>query len=321
MTFLATANAPRLAGAEVVFSDCDPDTGLVRVTDLESAMRANRHGRLKAVIPVHLNGQCADMQAIGALAGDNGIRVIEDASHALGARHVSAAGESGFVGCCSHSDLAVFSGHPVKAIAMGEGGVITTNSDLFQERLLRARNHGITRDSRHFEHAELALDDGGRPNPWYYEMQEPGFNYRASDIHCALGLSQLRKLDRFVERRRQLVGIYNRELASLSPIVRPVSRSPHCLPAWHLYVVLIDFGQAGRTRAEVMRTMEAAGIGTQVHYIPVHKQPYYRKRYGDLRLPGAESYYSRALTLPLFPSMSGEDVTNVVAALRSSLGV
>ncbi len=186
--------------------------------------------------------------------------------------------------------------------------------------LVQMRNHGMTRDTEAFTSAALAFDAEGAANPWYYEMAQPGFNYRASDIHCALGLSQLAKLEAFVARRRALTERYDRLLAPLAPLVQPIARTPGCDPAWHLYVVLIEFARASITRAALMRRLHAGGIGTQVHYLPVHLQPYYRRRYGDLDLPGAWTYYQRCLSLPLFPAMSDEDVDRVVESLSAALG-
>ena len=322
LTFLATANATRHAGGEVAFADVDPETGLAGEDTLEAAIQRAGVDPVKAIYPVHLNGQCVDMRAVGRLAAKYGLRVIEDACHALGAEVRTAAGEGDgvAVGGCQDSDMAIFSFHAVKAIAMGEGGAVTTNDAALHERLVRLRNHGMVRDGQAFQNAALALDEAGAANPWYYEMPEIGFNYRASDIHCALGLSQLAKLDRFVAARRELVRRYDERLEDLAPAVRPVRRVEGCIPAWHLYVVLIDFAALGADRAAVMRRLRAAGIGAQVHYLPLHLQPYYQNRYGAQSLPGAERYYARALTLPLFAGMTAADVERVVEALRASLG-
>ena len=316
LTFVATANAARFVGAEVVFADVDADSGLMPAENLGQALsRAGKAGaRVKAVFPVHLNGQCVDMEAIAGLARKHDLRIVEDACHALGGAYGRGDGAPP-VGSCAHAEAAAFSFHPVKAIAMGEGGIVTTNDADLHSRLLRLRNHGLVREASGFENADLALDATGAPNPWYYEMPEPGFNYRASDIHCALGLSQLGKLDRFVAARDALVARYDAALAPLAPAIRPLSRTTAGRPAWHLYVVLIEFEAIGRERSAVMSRLREAGVGSQVHYLPVHLQPYYRKRYGALALPGAERYYARALSLPLFPDMSEQDVDRVVAAL------
>lgn len=316
VTFLATATAMVLAGAEVVFTDVDPRTGLMRPEDLEAVLDVPG---LKAVAAVHLAGQCPDMAALSALARSRGLKVIEDACHALGtASSAKADGEGGWrVGDGSFADMTVFSLHPVKTVAMGEGGVVTTNDSVAGRRLEQLRSHGIERDPARFRHAGEAFASDGTANPWYYEMHAPGLNYRAPDVTCALGLSQLGKLARFKTRRAELVALYDRLLAPLAPAIVPAGRMPGQDPAWHLYVVLADFGGILPERAAIMRALSAAGIGTQVHYIPVHRQPFYRQRYGERSLPGADGWYSRCLSLPLFPGMDDADAERVVAALAA----
>lgn len=319
LTFLATANAARYVGAEVVFADVDPATGLMRPTDLQEAHARAATRKARAVIPVHLNGQCVDMESVAELAGRHGMRIIEDACHAIGATYRTRSGEEVRVGACRDSDMAVFSLHPVKTIAMGEGGVVTTNDPDLHAALLRLRNHGMVREASRFVQRDEAFDADGQPNPWYYEMPEPGYNYRASEIHCALGLSQLRKLDRFLARRRELADAYDNALKPLAPLVQPIPRAAGCMGGWHLYVVNIDFSSSKMTRATLMRRLLDKGIGTQVHYLPVHRQPYYRSRYGNTQLPGADIYYASCLSLPLFPAMSNGEVERVVATLADEL--
>lgn len=319
VTFLATANAVRYMGADVIFADCDPTSGLMRPEDFEEALLRAGDG-VKAVLPVHMAGQCADPEAIAEIAMARGIRVIEDACHALGTRYRTGDGDTVAVGSCRHSDMAAFSFHPVKTIAMGEGGAVATNDPELAARLAAFRNHGMTRDAGRFQHPELALDSNGEPNPWYYEMPALGFNYRAPDINCALGLSQLGKLDRFIARRRQLAECYDALLRPLGNMIRPIRRVETSVPAWHLYPVLIDFEQLPVDRAALMRRLSARGVGTQVHYLPVHLQPYYRSRYGDKILAGAESYYAQTLSLPLFPAMADDDVDRVVEELTAAIG-
>jgi len=215
--------------------------------------------------------------------------------------------------------MAVFSFHPVKTVAMGEGGAVATNNPNMARVLRRAVSHGIAREADDFVCEDLSIAADGGANPWAYEMQALGFNYRASDIHCALGLSQLSKLESFVAIRRQLIGHYEKLLAPLSPVVRPTERTNGCDPAWHLSVVLIDFDAIGIRRKDLMIGLRTQGIGTQVHYMPVHRQPYYRDRYGALELPGSERYYERCLSMPLFASMLEADVERVIAALKADL--
>lgn len=317
VTFLATANAVRYTGAEVVFADVEPDSGLMEATHLRTALARHEGPPVKAVFPVHLNGHCADLEALSAEAARQGLTLVEDACHALGGSWVAQDGEAVPLGAARYGALCTFSFHPVKAIAMGEGGAVTTRDPQLAERLRRLRNHGMTRDPADFTQYDQAFDASGAANPWYYEMPEVGYNYRASEINCALGLSQLGKLPRFLERRRALAQTYEEALAELSPVVRPVTRAPRCNSGWHLYAVRIDYGALGLSRAEVMQRLKAAGIGSQVHYLPVNRQPYYQARYGIVSLPGANTYYEACLSLPLFPEMKQMDVERVVAELKS----
>lgn len=323
ITFAATANAIRYVGGEVVFADVDPDTGLMTAPHFEDAIqRARRQAPehvLRAVLPVHLNGQSVDMRGIADIAQHHGLAIIEDACHAIGGTQEGAGRIESPIGSCTLSTMAMFSGHPVKTFAMGEGGILTTRDPNVKQRLDRLRNHGIERSSATFTELSLALDSEGQPNPWYYEMVELGFNYRASDIHCALGLSQLSKLDRFVARRRALVAAYNEALSPLKMKVQLVKATGIGQPAWHVAAALIDF--SGTERATVMRRLKADGIGSQVLYIPVYRHPYYRARYGEIQLPGAEQYYASALAVPLFPAMPDDMPARVAAALGRALEI
>ena len=313
ITFLATASAPHLAGAEIVFADVDPESGLMRAGDLEDALA--RTGRAHAVFNVHLNGQCGEVEEIAQVARRHGLAILDDACHALGTTKRDAK-----VGGNAFSDMTVFSFHPVKTVTMGEGGAVTTNSAELAEALRRERNHGMTRHANEFESGD-GFDQDGRANPWYYELIEPGFNWRATDIHCALGLSQLAKLARFSARRRALAAAYDTLLAPYAPMIRPVTRQAGCSPTLHLYAVLIDFPACGISRATVMERLAREGIGTQVHYYPVHRQRYYAARYGRLDLPGADRYYARVLSLPFFASMAISDAGRVVDGLARTLGL
>lgn len=315
MTFLATANCVRYVGAEVVFADVDAHTGLMGPEHLDQALGRAGDLAVKAVLPVHLNGQCVDVGVLDTIARPRGIAIVEDGCHALGA---SLDGDP--VGACRHSAMTAFSFHPVKAVAMGEGGALTTRDPALDARLRRLRSHGILRDPALFTNPDLALAADGTVNPWYTEMPDFGFNYRVSDINCALGLSQLGKLDRFLAKRAELVARYHERLVPLAPLVRMLDDVSGCRPGWHLMVALIDFAAAGRDRAQVMGRMKDRGIGSQVHYLPVHLQPYYRQRYDTPHLPGAMAYYRRCLSLPLFPAMDPGDVDRVVDALAEALG-
>lgn len=319
-TFLATANAVRFTGAEVWFADVDPETGLLTKEHFERAIAsANSSGRrVRAVYPVHLNGQIADPVGIAGVARAHELKIVEDSCHAIGTTFIGD-DRTMRVGGAVTCDLATFSFHPVKTIAMGEGGALTTTSSELAERIRLLRNHGMTRDPKQFTELWQAHDAQGVPNPWYYEMHDVGFNYRASDLQCALGCSQLKKLDQFVEARSLLACAYDAAFECMNH-VWPIRRVEKCQPAWHLYVVHIDFESIGYDRATVMSKLRDQGILTQVHYLPVHRQPYYRERYGAIDLPGADRYYEQALSLPLFPSMTQADVSRVVEALSSIVG-
>jgi dTDP-4-amino-4,6-dideoxygalactose transaminase len=280
----------------VVFADVDPATGLMTPDTLADAIARAGKRKIAAVLPVHLRGDVVDLAAIRALADTVGAAVIEDAAHAVGSTS-----DFGTVGDCAFSAMTVFSFHPVKTIATGEGGMVTTNDPALAERLREARSHGMTRP------------DGA--DPWIYEMAELGYNYRLPDINCALGLSQLAKLDRFVGRRRQLAARYADLLGPHEDQIGLAASPAWSHPALHLLTVLIDFDSLGIARAEVMAWLKTAGVGAQVHYIPVHTQPYYRALNPGLSLPGAEQWYAQALSLPLFPGMDDKDVDRVVLAL------
>jgi dTDP-4-amino-4,6-dideoxygalactose transaminase len=246
--------------------------------------------------------------------------VVEDACHAIGAYHACGDGSAAAVGACRLSDMAILSFHPVKTVAAGEGGAVTTNDPALARRLERLRSHGMVRDAQDFENEEMAFDRHGDANPWYYEMPEIGWNYRLSDIHAALALSQLDRLDHFVEERRDLARRYDDLIDGLGDEIQPIRRSRFSMPAWHLYSVLVDFDGAGIERAQVMNRLRAQGIGTQVHYIPVHRQPYYSGINRGLVLPGADGYYRRTLSLPLFVGMTPGDVKRIVGCLSEAVG-
>lgn len=317
ITFLATASAPHLAGAEIVFADVDPHSGLMRPSDLEYAIA--RAGTAHAVFNVHLNGQCGAVEEIHEIARRHGLKIVDDACHAIGTRY-RIGGDEKLVGENALSDMTVFSFHPVKTVTLGEGGAVTVNDAALAKALRLERNHGMTRNAAEFETADDAFDTDGQANPWYYELIAPGFNWRATDIQCALGISQLAKLARFTARRRALAAAYDSLLAPLAPVVKPVAHTD-CLPTLHLYPALIDFAAVGLTRGKVMALLAEQGIGSQVHYYPVHRQRYYAARYGKMELPGADRYYARALSLPYFSSMTISDVSRVVDALKRVLSL
>ena len=319
VTFAATANAARYVDGEVVFADVDADSGLMTPATLADALERLEGRTLRAVLPVHLAGSVCDLPVLRALAGEAGAVLVEDACHALGS--VMAFGDAAErVGDARHSAATCFSFHPVKTIATGEGGMVTTGDADLAARLRRFRSHGIARDADLFRLPAQSFDASGEANPWAYELQDLGFNYRLPDILCALGISQLAKLPRFVARRRALAARYRQLLAPLAPLVRPAAAGAG-EAAPHLFVALIDFAAAGLSRKQLMDGLRARGIGSQVHYIPVHRQPYYRALYGDQALPGAEAFYARCLSLPLFAGMAEGDVERVAKALAEVLGL
>jgi UDP-4-amino-4,6-dideoxy-N-acetyl-beta-L-altrosamine transaminase len=316
ITFVATASAAVLAGLGVVFSDVDPNTGLMGAKQIEEAIERSEHRRIKAVCPVHLGGRMSDAAELADAAERRGLTIIEDACHALGAEY----GNGQYrVGACAHSAAACFSFHPIKAVTMGEGGAITTNSAQLAGRLRLLRSHGMNQHPEQMCNRDLAFAADGTMNPWYYEVAEISHNFRASDVNCALGRSQLRKLPEFVAARRNLIALYTQKLAPLAPDIRLIQSRADTNPGWHLCGVLIDFAALGTDRATVMRRLRERGVGTQVHYIPVHLHPYYRQRQASLDLPGANAYYAKTLSLPLWASMKKSDVEFVVDALEDSI--
>lgn len=305
ITFMATSNAAIYCGADVVFADVDPDTGLMTPDSLRAAL-VKAGGEVKAVLPVHLAGQCEDIAALAAITADAGAVMVEDACHALGSTWRDSP-----VGGCEHAAAACFSFHPVKTIAAGEGGMVTTSDAALAERLRALRSHGIVRGEN--------LLEQNADQPWWHEMQSLGWNYRLSDIQAALARSQLSRLDAFGAKRRSLASAYDALLRGHASI-QPIARTPDCDPCLHLYAVRIDFAALGTDRSRVMNALRERGIGTQVHYIPVPSQPWYRAKYGNQTPPGAASYYERTLSLPLFAGMSDDDPARVIEALEAVLG-
>jgi UDP-4-amino-4,6-dideoxy-N-acetyl-beta-L-altrosamine transaminase len=313
-TFVASANCALYCGADVDFVDIDARTYNMSIDALRSKLeQAKRNNRLpKIVIPVHFSGQACDMQSIKALSREYGFKIIEDASHAIGGRYINKP-----VGNCEYSDLTVFSFHPVKIITTGEGGMVMTNSPDLAQKLYQLRSHGITRDT--------ALMVGEPDGAWDYQQLQLGFNYRLTDIQCALGLSQLACIDDFIASRQRLASSYDEQLAGL-PVTIPYV-VPDSFSAWHLYVILLDTdlnsgsdtgAGAVSLRRRVFEKMRESGIGVNVHYKPVHLQPYYKKLgFGAGDFPLAERYYERVLTLPLHCGLSDADQQYVVNALRS----
>jgi UDP-4-amino-4,6-dideoxy-N-acetyl-beta-L-altrosamine transaminase len=309
ITFVASANAGRYCGAKVDFVDVDPGTVLMCPERLEAKLvQAEKEGALpRVVVPVHFAGQSCDMPRIHALGQKYGFKILEDAAHALGGEF-----EGRRIGGCDWSDAASHSFHPVKIVTSGEGGMITTNDPEVAWRIGLLRTHGITREAGRM----VGESHGG----WYYEQLELGFNYRMTDIQAALGASQMKRLEAFARRRREIADLYDRELAGLP--LRPLARDPRGISGWHLYMIRLNLGEIRRSRREVFDILRAQGIGVNVHYIPVHLQPDYQKL-GFVKgmFPESERYYEEAITLPMFPAMTDEDVVRVKNALITATGV
>ena len=303
MTFVATANAVLYQGGKPVFADISPETLNMDPEKLSQAVTS----KTKALLPVHFGGLPCDMEGISQVARKAGLAVIEDACHALGAEWRTSDGKWEKVGNCSHSDMTVFSFHPVKHITTGEGGMVLTNREDLQDKLRAFRHHGISKAAGEED-----------PEPWRSEMQMLGTNGRITDFQCALGLSQMEKLDCFLERRRSIAQHYAQGLEA-SGLISQRFDGAQVRHAWHLYVVQAQSDRPEQDRRELYRALRAAGVGVNVHYLPVHLHEYYRRRFGHKPgdFPVSEAYYQRALTLPLFPKMSEEDVNRVLETVRA----
>ena len=306
-TFVASANCGLYCGAEVDFVDIDPRTYNLSIEELERKLDlAKQQDKLpKVVVPVHFSGQSCQMDRIAKLAQDYGFQIIEDASHAIGANYRGKP-----VGTCAFSDMAVFSFHPVKIITTGEGGMVLTNRKDLYEKLIRLRTHGITRNPDLMQEESHGL--------WYYQQLELGFNYRITDIQAALGASQMARLDEFVTRRRHLAARYNELLQDL-PITLPWQH-PDTESSWHLYIIRLQLEKINKTHRQVFEELRQAGIGVNLHYIPVHTQPYYQQlgfEWGDF--PQSEQYYREAISISLYAGLTQEDQNRVIESLRGVL--
>lgn len=301
ITFTASANCGRYCGADVDFVDIDPSTYNMSIAELEKKLQAAEI-KPRVVVPVHLAGQSCEMDKIYKLSQKYGFKVIEDASHAIGADYKETK-----VGCCKYSDMTVFSFHPVKIVTTGEGGMVLTNDKDLYEKLVLYRSHGITRDPK--------LMTGTADGPWYYQQIDLGFNYRMTDMQAALGYSQMQKVNEFVSKRRYLAKRYNELLKNINGIQLP-DQNEDTKSSWHLYVVRVDFSKISKTKNQIFAEMKEKGICLNLHYIPVHTQPYYENlgfKGGDF--PNSEKYYEEAFTLPLYYSLTDEQQDHIVKSL------
>ncbi|OGI09988.1 MAG: hypothetical protein A2Y40_02135 [Candidatus Margulisbacteria bacterium GWF2_35_9] len=300
-TFLASSNSIIYAGGRPNFSDIDSASFNINIDTIDPNTK-----NLKTITPVHFAGLPINVKKLKEKFPNT--IIIEDAAHALGSKFHD--GEEWVkTGCCKYSLATIFSFHPVKHITTGEGGIITTNDDQLADMLRQLRSHGM-------------IKPNGHPDPWYYEMTELGYNYRITDFQCALGLSQLKKLDSFIKRRRQIVSLYQSAFYNIDGISF-ASEEKWQFNSYHLFVLLIDFEKFGMLRSEFMNKLKEKGILTQVHYIPVYQQPYYKKHFphNEADFPNMEEYYKKAISIPLYPKMNNSDVSRVIKEIKNTLKI
>lgn len=306
ITFLAAASSVKYLKAKIIFADVNHESGLVEPENLlktiDRCKKLNILKKVKAFVPVHLNGQCIDLKTINNICKINNIKIIEDSCHALGTKYIPLNSKKTYkIGDCAFSDIATFSFHPVKSITTGEGGALTFNEKKIKRRLEILRNHGMTKSKRFFN----------------YEINELGFNYRLSDLNCALGLGQLKKLNYFIKKRKKLFNYYNKKLSDLSPYLKPIKTYKYCDAAWHLYVVNIDFDKIKINRIKFVKKLLNKGIGTQVHYVPLIFQPLYSNEIKISNYKGAREYYKKCLTLPLSIMMTYKEIDYIVFHIKN----
>lgn len=301
ITFAASANCVLYCGGKVTFADIDPATATIDLDEVEKILRANPKGTFKGLIPVDFAGYPVDMEKARKLADEFGLWIIEDACHAPGGFFIDSKGEKQFCGNGKYADLAIFSFHPVKHIACGEGGMITTNNDELYKKLLILRTHGITKDP-----SLLTKNDGG----WYYEMQQLGYNYRLTDFQAALGTSQLARAEEGVQKRNAIAKKFDAAFKGTN--VKTMALPKDNGHAYHLYLIQVE------NRKGLYDYLRTKGIFTQVHYIPVHTLPYYQTHgYKEISMPNAEHYYAHCLSLPMFPTLTGEEQDYVINEVKS----
>lgn len=316
ITFAATANALLYCGIRPVFTEVDDASGLMCMDSLQKIIKKldSAGTPAAAVLPVHYSGAVCDMERLWSLKDTYGFQIIEDASHALGARYASGK----IVGSDSRSEFCTFSFHPVKHIATGEGGAIVTHSQSFRDNVTSLRSHGITRDPRKYSNRnEAFVGDSKEPLPWYYEMQSLGYNYRMPDINAALGISQLSKFPQFIERRRRIASIYDRAFKTQS-LLHPISSGQFGTSSYHLYVIKLTSRAQTNEKLAIVKDLRRKGIGTQVHYIPVPQLPYY-ENLGYSTPASARQFYQSCLSIPMFAGLNDADANKVATEVISSV--
>ena len=312
ITFVATANSSLYCNGETIFADIDSSTINISIDSIKKIISQKK---IHAIAPVHFGGLPCNMKKIKEIADEVGAIIYEDAAHAFGASFP----DGSKVGSCKYSDMTIFSFHPVKSIATGEGGVVTTNDKYLYERLLRLRNHGIEKNQDNFQSKNNSITNGIN-NPWYYEMQELGYHYRITDIQCALGLSQLKKIDKFIMKRRELAKKYDLAFENLKNC-EPIQKNMRDFSSNHLYILRINFKKLSKTRTSLMEELKNVGIMTQVHYIPVISHPYFQKKnYKDSNFPNCYNYYNSALSIPLFYNLTDKQQSYVIDQVKKLIG-
>ena len=312
ITFVATANSSLYCNGETIFADIDSSTINISIDSIKKIISQKK---IHAIAPVHFGGLPCNMKKIKEIADEVGAIIYEDAAHAFGASFP----DGSKVGSCKYSDMTIFSFHPVKSIATGEGGVVTTNDKYLYERLLRLRNHGIEKNQDNFQSKNNSMTNGIN-NPWYYEMQELGYHYRITDIQCALGLSQLKKIDKFIMKRRELAKKYDLAFENLKNC-EPIQKNMRDFSSNHLYILRINFKKLSKTRASLMEELKNVGIMTQVHYIPVISHPYFQiKNYKHSDFPNSYNYYNSALSIPLFYALTDKQQSYVIDQVKKLIG-